>query len=39
MTLTGNSFYVRDETDIRSLAIEIAILTKRQQRGRGLRLA
>ena len=39
VTLTGNSFYVRDETDIRSLAIEIATLTKRQQRGRGLRMA
>lgn len=39
VTLTGNSFYVRDETDIRSLAIEIATLTKRQQRGKGLRMA
>ena len=39
VSLTGNNFYVRDEQDIRSLAIEIATLTKRQQRGRGLRMA
>jgi hypothetical protein len=39
MTLSGNSFYERDEQDIRSLAVEIATLTKRQQRGRGLRMA
>ena len=39
ISLTGNNFYVRDETDIRSLAVEIATLTKRQQRGKGLRLA
>ena len=32
-------FYIRDEQDIRSLAIEIATLTRRQQRGRGLRMA
>jgi hypothetical protein len=37
--LSGNTFYVRDEQDIRSLATEIASLTKRQQRGRGLRTA
>lgn len=30
---------VRDEQDIRSLAIEIATLTRRQQRGKGLRFA
>ena len=30
---------VRDEQDIRSLAIEIASLSRRQQRGRGLRMA
>ena len=30
---------VRDEQDIHSLAIEIASLTRRQQRGRGLRMA
>ena len=39
VNLTGNNFYVRDEQDIRSLAIEIAALTKRQQRGKGLRMA
>lgn len=39
VNLSGNSFYIRDEQDIRSLAIEIATLTKRQQRGRGLRMA
>ena len=39
VNLSGNNFYVRDEQDIRSLAIEIAALTKRQQRGKGLRLA
>ena len=30
---------VRDDQDIRALAIEIASLTRRQQRGRGLRMA
>ena len=39
VNLSGNNFYMRDEQDIRSLAIEIATLTKRQQRGRGLRMA
>ena len=39
VNLSGNNFYVRDEQDIRSLAIEIAALTKRQQRGKGLRMA
>ncbi len=29
---------VRDEQDVRSLAIEIASLTRRQQRGKGLRM-
>ena len=29
---------VRDEQDVRSLAVEIATLTRRQQRGQGLRL-
>ena len=33
------SMNVRDKQDIRSLAIEIAGLTKTQQRGRGLRMA
>ena len=39
VNLSGNTFYVRDEQDIRALAVEIATLTKRQQRGKGLRLA
>ena len=39
ISFSGSNFYVRDEQDIRSLAIEIASLTKRQQRGRGLRMA
>ena len=39
VNLTGNNFYIRDEQDIRSLAIEIASLTRRQQRGKGLRMA
>ena len=39
VNLSGNTFYVRDEQDIKSLAIEIAALTKRRQRGRGLRMA
>ena len=29
----------KDEQDIRSLAVEIATLTRRQQRGKGLRMA
>jgi len=39
VNLSGNNFYIRDEQDVRSLAIEIATLTRRQQRGRGLRMA
>jgi hypothetical protein len=39
VNLSGNTFYIRDEQDIRSLAVEIATLTRRQQRGRGLRMA
>ena len=39
VNLTGNTFYVRDEQDIHSLAVEIATLTRRQQRGKGLRMA
>ena len=38
-TVQVDKLYVRDEQDIRSLAIEIASLTKRQQRGKGLRMA
>jgi len=39
ISFSGSNFYIRDEQDIRSLAIEIATLTRRQQRGRGLRMA
>ena len=39
ITLTGNTFSIRDEQDIYALAAEIATLTKRQQRGKGLRMA
>ena len=39
VNLSGNTFYIRDEQDIRSLAVEIASLTKRKQQGKGLRLA
>ncbi len=39
ITLTGNTFSIRDEQDIYALATEIAALTKRQQRGKGLRMA
>ena len=38
-TVRVDQMVVRDEQDIRSLAIEIAALTRRQQRGRGLRMA
>jgi len=39
VNLSGNTFYIRDEKDIQSLAIEIAALTRRQHQGRGLRMA
>ena len=39
ISFDGSNFYVRDEKDIYSLAVEIASLTKRQQRGKGLRFA
>ena len=39
VNLSGNTFYVRDEQDIYALATEIAALTRRQQRGKGLRMA
>ena len=39
VNLSGNNFYVRDETDIRSLAVEIAALTRRQQHGKGMRVS
>lgn len=39
VTLSGNTFTIRDEQDIYALATEIAMLTRRQQRGKGLRMA
>lgn len=39
VNLSGNTFYIRDEQDIVSLATEIATLTKRRQRGMGVRFA
>ena len=38
-TIQVQQMVVRDEQDIRSLAVEIATLTRRQQRGNGLRFA
>ena len=38
-TIQVQQLVVRDEQDIHSLAVEIATLTRRQQRGRGLRMA
>ena len=38
-TIQVQQMVVRDEQDIRSLAVEIAALTRRQQRGKGLRMA
>ena len=37
VNLTGNSFYIRSDQDIHDLAVEIATLTRTEQRGRGLR--
>ena len=39
VNLNVSSMNIRDQQDITSLAVEIASLTKRQQRGKGLRLA
>ena len=39
VNLSGNTFTIRDEQDIYALATEIATLTRRQQRGKGLRMA
>ena len=36
-TIQVQQMVVRDEQDIRSLAVEIATLTRRQQRGKGMR--
>ena len=38
-TIQVQQMVVRDEQDIRSLAVEIATLTRRQQRGKGMRFA
>ena len=38
-TVQVQQLVVRDEADIRALAVEIATLARRQQRGRGLRMA
>ena len=38
-TIQVDKLVVRDEQDVRALAIEIAGLTKRQQRGKGMRFA
>ena len=38
-TIQVQQMVVRDEQDIRSLAVEIATLTRRQQRGKGMRMA
>lgn len=39
VTVTGNTFVVNDRQDVQSLAVEIASLTRQNQRGRGLRMA
>ena len=38
-TVQVQQLVVRDEQDIRALAVEIATLTRRQQRGKGMRMA
>ena len=38
-TIQVDKLVVRDEQDVRSLAVEIATLTRRQQRGKGMRFA
>lgn len=39
VTVTGNTFVIRDQTDVQALAIEIAALGRQNQRGKGLRMA
>ena len=39
VNLNVSSMNIRDQQDITSLAVEIASLTKRQQRGKGMRMA
>lgn len=38
-SFAGATFQIRSEQDVRDLAVEIATLTRRNQRGRGLRMA
>ena len=39
ISFAGSNFYINDRQDAYALAVEIASLTRRQQRGRGLRMA
>ena len=39
VSVTGNTFIIRDQLDVQSLAIEIASLTRGYQRGRGMKMA
>ena len=39
ISFAGSNFYVSDKQDAYALAVEIASLTRRQQRGKGLRMA
>ncbi len=39
ISFEGSNFYINDRQDAYALAVEIASLTRRQQRGKGLRLA
>ena len=39
ISFAGSNFYVNDKQDAYALAVEIATLTRRQQRGKGLRMA
>lgn len=39
VTVTGNTFVINDRQDVQTLANEIAALTRRNQRGRGVRMA
>lgn len=37
ISFAGSNFYVNDRQGVKSLALESALLTKRQQRGKGLK--
>jgi TP901 family phage tail tape measure protein len=39
ISFAGSNFYVNDKQDAYALAVEIASLTRRQQRGKGVRMA